>query len=89
MIRHLELDSDPIERQRRLQGLIRRGEVCLGGYARGKIYGLLSCSAGKRMKIENRVFFKNEDEAIQFGYRPCGRCLPEKYRLWKLKTHGN
>lgn len=89
MVRHVELDSDPIERQCKLRDLIRSGEVCLGGYARGKIYGLLSCSAGKRMKIENRVFFKNENEAIQFGYRPCGRCLPEKYRLWKLKTHGN
>ena len=89
MIRHLELDCDPVERQQKLRSLIRRGEVRLGGYVKGKIYGLLSCPAGKGMKIENRVFFKNEDEAIQFDYRPCGHCLREKYRLWKLQTHEN
>ena len=35
------------------------------------------------MKVENRVFFKDEQEALENGYRPCGACLPEKYKLWK------
>jgi methylphosphotriester-DNA--protein-cysteine methyltransferase len=35
------------------------------------------------MKIENRVFFKDECEAIEAGYRPCGACMPEEYRMWK------
>ena len=37
------------------------------------------------MKEENRVFFKNEEEAIQNGYRPCAHCLPEKYKIWKAE----
>jgi methylphosphotriester-DNA--protein-cysteine methyltransferase len=41
------------------------------------------------MKTENRVFFSSEEEAINSGYRPCGHCLPEKYKLWKAKTEQN
>jgi hypothetical protein len=37
------------------------------------------------MKVENRVFFKDEQEALELGYRPCGHCVPEKYKLWKAK----
>ena len=32
------------------------------------------------MKTENRLFFKDEQEAIREGYRPCGACLPDKYK---------
>lgn len=67
----------------KLGELIRKGEISLAGYKKGKIYGLLTCSSGKRMKMENRVFFKDEKEAIDAGYRPCGHCLPEKYKQWK------
>lgn len=67
----------------KLGELIRKGEITLGGYKKAKIYGLLNCSSGKRMKMENRVFFKDEKEAIAAGYRPCGNCLPEKYKEWK------
>jgi methylphosphotriester-DNA--protein-cysteine methyltransferase len=27
------------------------------------------------MKIENRVFFESEAEAMDAGYRPCGNCM--------------
>jgi methylphosphotriester-DNA--protein-cysteine methyltransferase len=30
-----------------------------------------------------RVFFANEKDAIAAGYRPCGRCLRDKYNEWK------
>lgn len=49
-----------------------------------KIFGTLSCSSGKRMKMENRIFFESEEEAINAGYRPCGHCLREKYVQWKF-----
>jgi methylphosphotriester-DNA--protein-cysteine methyltransferase len=30
-----------------------------------------------------RVFFKDEETAIAAGYRPCGTCMKEKYKIWK------
>ncbi len=58
-----------------LRELIRNGEIQLAGNARLKIYGTLYCASGKRMKKENRVFFKNETEAIQLGFRACQKCM--------------
>ena len=60
----------------------------LGGYALGKIYGRLDCPSALRAVAKGayanvRVFFHSEDEAIACGFRPCARCLPEKYRVWK------
>ncbi len=83
MIRHIELGENLKERKSHLARLIRKGEVTLGGYRKTKVYGTLHCGSGKRMNQENRVFFKNEQEAISEGYRPCGNCLSEKYKLWK------
>jgi methylphosphotriester-DNA--protein-cysteine methyltransferase len=85
MLLHIELGSTNEERKRELARLIRKGEITLGGHNKAKIYGLLHCRSGKRMRMENRVFFKNEKEALQTGYRPCAHCLPEKYKLWKAK----
>lgn len=68
---------------REVASLIRTHTITLGGYKKAKIYGRLHCSPGKRMKRENRVFFRDEKEALQLGYRPCGVCMPEKYRQWK------
>jgi methylphosphotriester-DNA--protein-cysteine methyltransferase len=65
--------------------LIRSGEISLAGNKKLKIYGTLDCSSGKRMKKQNRVFFANEHEALQQGYRPCGKCLNEKFLEWKRK----
>jgi methylphosphotriester-DNA--protein-cysteine methyltransferase len=58
-----------------LKTLIRSNDIQFGGNARLKIYGTLSCSSGKRMKIENRVFFKSEEEAVSYGFRPCKKCM--------------
>ncbi|MBV8327716.1 Ada metal-binding domain-containing protein [Chryseobacterium sp.] len=66
-----------------LKNKIRNGEICLGGNSTLKIYGRLQCKSGKRMKKENRVFFKNKTEALQNGYRPCGHCMKEEYKKWK------
>ncbi|WPV02115.1 Ada metal-binding domain-containing protein [Mucilaginibacter sp. cycad4] len=85
MINHKDLGNDQNSRKSALGKLIRNGTIKLGGYRPGKIYGKLSCSSGKRMKIENRVFFGSEQEAINAGYRPCGHCMPEKYKVWKAQ----
>jgi methylphosphotriester-DNA--protein-cysteine methyltransferase len=66
-----------------LRGQIKIGKIRLAGNKKLKIYGTLHCKSGKRMKKENRVFFKDEKEAIDYGYRPCARCLNKKYRLSK------
>lgn len=78
MVLHTEVGN-------KLGELIRKGEITFGGYKKAKIYGLLTCSSGKRMKKENRIFFKDEKEAIAAGYRPCGHCLSEKYKQWKAQ----
>lgn len=83
MIRHTNLGETPFARRRALFILIKHSEVTLGGNRPGKIYGYLSCRAGKRMKVENRVFFSDETEAIANGYRPCARCMPGEYKIWK------
>lgn len=67
----------------KLRSKIRKREILLGGNKKLKIYGLLRCQSGKRMKKENRVFFTGESEALQNGYRPCGHCMREKYQQWK------
>jgi len=83
MIKHIDLGKQAKERSKNLASLIRKGQISLAGYRKDKIYGLLNCSSGKRMKTENRVFFKNESEALAHGYRPCGNCLSQKYKVWK------
>jgi hypothetical protein len=83
MLHHTAMGNTPPERQQKLARLIRSGRIGLGGYYKGKIYGLLHCASGKRMKTENRVFFRNEEEALAEGFRPCGHCLPGQYKLWK------
>ena len=67
--------------------LIRTGEIKFAGNRLLKIYGLLSCTSGKRMNKENRVFFNSEKEAIEKGYRPCGHCLRVKYKVWTLQKN--
>jgi hypothetical protein len=46
------------------------------GYKKDKIFGLLSCKSGMRMKKENRVFFHTLEDAVKQGYRPCKNCKP-------------
>jgi methylphosphotriester-DNA--protein-cysteine methyltransferase len=63
--------------------LFRAGKITFAGYKRRKIYGTLKCKSGKRMRVANRVFFTSEQEALHAGYRPCARCMPTEYRVWK------
>ncbi|WP_262512196.1 Ada metal-binding domain-containing protein [Mucilaginibacter conchicola] len=64
--------------------LIDCKQITFGGNHKLKIFGTLNCSSGRRMKIANRVFFKNEQEASSAGYRPCGHCMRAAYQKWKL-----
>ncbi|WP_440205983.1 Ada metal-binding domain-containing protein [Acinetobacter oleivorans] len=77
MIRH-EMITD-----QELYALLRKGKILLGGNQPLKIYGSLQCRSGKRMKRKNRVFFKDEVEALALGYRPCGHCMKQAYMSWK------
>lgn len=77
MVYHLNIGG------RALRSLIRHRKIQWAGNQRLKIYGTLKCSSGKRMKKENRVFFHSETEAQKMGYRPCGHCMREAYKIWK------
>ena len=62
----------------------------LGGHRGKKIYGRLDCPSALRyiskgQYIKYRVFFKDEETAIEAGYRPCGVCMKEAYKQWKTK----
>jgi len=83
MIRHVDLGPTPFARLRRLAIEIQTGHIVLGGHRPGKLYGRLDCRAGRRMKPENRVFFRDETDAISAGYRPCAVCMPDAYKAWK------
>jgi methylphosphotriester-DNA--protein-cysteine methyltransferase len=83
MILHRALGTDIFERKLKLKSLIKSGTVVLAGNMKLKIYGTLSCSSGKKMKLENRTFFNSENEAIANGFRPCGHCMIQEYKLWK------
>ena len=77
MLHHVSIDPQLLIRK------IKNREVVFAANKKLKIYGALSCSSGKRMKKENRVFFLSEQEAINIRYRPCGHCMIEKYKIWK------
>jgi methylphosphotriester-DNA--protein-cysteine methyltransferase len=77
MVHHSEIQIGQLSK------LIRSGTITLAGNQRLKIYGTLSCSSGKRMNKQNRVFFSDEAEALQSGYRPCCHCLHSEYLRWK------
>lgn len=84
MIRHIDIGYDPESRQKETRKLIACGTIKLGGYGPGKIYGTLFCASGKRMRVENRVFFESEAEALGAGYRPCGHCMKAEYKAWNI-----
>lgn len=77
MMKHSELSDVEV------RIAIRHKKIVFAGNKRLKIYGLLNCSSGKRMKKENRIFFNFEEQAIAAGYRPCGHCLTQQYKVWK------
>ena len=83
MIRHTALGPTSFAQRRALVTLVRSGAITLGGNGPGRIYGRLDCRAGKRMKSANRVFLRDEVEAVEQGFRPCGVCLPVAYKVWR------
>jgi methylphosphotriester-DNA--protein-cysteine methyltransferase len=80
MIKHIDVSDLDVRK------LIKHKQIMLGGNCKLKIYGLLSCTSGKRMKRENRVFLTGLNEAIDKGYRPCGNCLRTEYKEWKNES---
>lgn len=68
---------------REVRKLIRARVIVLAGNKKLKIFGLLSCWSGKKMKKTNRVFFTSEEEPVQAGYRPCAHCMRQAYNTWK------
>lgn len=64
---------------------VHTGKIRFAGNRKLRIYGVLRCVSGKRMKTANRVFFSSEEEALRQGYRPCGICMREAYSLWKKR----
>lgn len=82
-LKHIDLGKSNFERSRNLFLKIESREISLGGNRKLKIFGRLDCRAGKRMKVENRVFFQSEAEAINLGYRPCAICMRSEYLIWK------
>ena len=83
MMHHIELGNTILSRRRKLKLLIEQGKITLGGNKHLKIYGTLQCKSGRRMKMQNRVFFVSEKEATYRGYRPCGHCMKSEYQKWK------
>ena len=77
MIHHIAISNAA------LKNLLRKQEIRWGGNKKLKIFGTLTCSTGKRMKRENRVFFFTEQDALNAGYRPCGHCMRTEYNHWK------
>jgi len=83
MLKHSELGPEEFPASRKLKEMIDSGRITMAGNGNLKIYGLLSCGSGKRMKRSNRVFFADEHDALIHGYRPCGHCMREQYLKWK------
>lgn len=60
----------------------------LGGFRPLRIYGSLDCWSAKKFLgqggyAKDRVFFADEQSAIAAGFRPCGHCLRDQYKVWK------
>ncbi len=82
MIRHTSLGDNAFKRSRQLKLLLDKNEIAFAGNLKLKIYGTLDCSSGKRMKVQNRIFFNSAAEAVESGYRPCGHCMRNAYKQW-------
>lgn len=60
------------------------------GNARTHVYGKATCNATQGhlildQKTQDRVLFNNIEDAEAAGYRPCGKCMHDKYIEWKNK----
>lgn len=57
-----------------MKRLVSTGGCCIF------IHCLPDCPAGRRMKPENKVYFRSRKEAEEKGYRACRICKPDKTR---------
>jgi methylated-DNA-[protein]-cysteine S-methyltransferase len=60
----------------------------LGGHRGNRVYGRLDCAGALRWiakghYVSQRVFFADEQAAIDAGYRPCASCMPAEYERWR------
>ena len=46
------------------------------GNSNSKKFHTPDCLYAKKLKDENKVSFKTRDEAVNEGYKPCGKCKP-------------
>jgi len=81
MTRHNDIGRQELRKN------IKTRSIQYAGNFRLKIFGLLSCRSGKKMKSKNRIFFKTKTEALAAGFRPCGHCMRDDYRQWKLMNY--
>ncbi len=86
MLPPVDIDITLFKGKRMLHHFLETNHITMAGNRNLKIYGSLKCRSGKRMLSKNRVFFANEQDAVDNGYRPCGHCLPESYKTWKNKN---
>jgi len=66
----------------------------VGGHRAARIYGRLDCPSALRAianggYVPHRVFFADEATAVAAGYRPCARCLPDRYRDWTQRANAS
>jgi methylphosphotriester-DNA--protein-cysteine methyltransferase len=59
-----------------------------GGHRPSRIYGRLDCPCALRAiarggYVKHRVFFADEDTAVEAGFRPCRCCCKDRRRSWK------
>jgi methylphosphotriester-DNA--protein-cysteine methyltransferase len=81
MKRYILVDADGRSHESATPGRI-------GGHRATRIYGRLDCPSALRAirrggYVRHRVFFADETDAVAAGYRPCARCMPDRYRAWK------
>jgi serine/threonine protein kinase len=50
----------------------------VGNKGRSKTYHTPTCGTLATMKVENRIDFRNVEDALRMGYHPCGTCNPPK-----------
>ena len=74
----------------RADGALYESEMpgTIGGHKKLKIYGRLDCPSALRyialgQYVTHRVFFLDEATAIAAGYRPCAKCMKDRYDVWK------
>lgn len=61
--------------------VVKKQLFTLSGCRTTKIYCRSTCPAGKRTKLENRVYFKSPTEAMIMGYRACKVCKPDDQNI--------